>query len=129
MLRSSDRCSPVRLPDAWKRPGLEAELLAPCLAVPVCSDSLGAIAIVLFGPHQNGNDIDPDEREMLSEVATRAAGGYERAAFVLLNGEVSQLRASLAALKPATCWELRRRTPTERKRARARAHLTPATAA
>jgi len=101
-LRSSDRCSPVRLPDAWKRPGLEPELLAPCLAVPVCSDSLGAIAIVLFGPHRNGNDIDPDEREMLSEVATRAAGGYERAAFVLLNREVSELRARPAALKPAT---------------------------
>lgn len=103
VLRSIDGCAPVRLPgDAWKRPGLEPELLAPCLAVPVCSDSLGAIAIVLLGPHQNGNDIDPDEREMLSEFATRAAGGYERAAFVQLNKEVSELRTSLAALKPAT---------------------------
>ena len=103
VLRSIDSCAPVRLPgDAWKRPGLEPDLLAPCLAVPVCSDSLGTVAIVLFGPHQNGNDIDPDEREMLSDVAKRAAGGYERAAFALLNKEVSELRASLAELKPAT---------------------------
>ena len=58
--------------------------------------------VAMFGPHKNGNDIDPDEREMLSEVATRAAGGYERAAFALLNKEVSELRASLAELKPAT---------------------------
>src|SRR5215469_6419423 len=102
-LRSIDGCAPVRLPgDAWKRPGLEPELLAPCLAVPVCSDSLGGIAIALLGPHQNGNDIDPDEREMLSEFATRAAAGYERAAFVQLNKEVGELRASLAALKEAT---------------------------
>jgi len=42
----------------WNRPGFEEELHAPCLAVPVCSDSLGAIAILLFGPHENGNDID-----------------------------------------------------------------------
>ena len=55
----------------WNRPGFEEELHAPCLAVPVCSDSLGAIAILLFGPHENGNDIDQDECEMLSGLVTR----------------------------------------------------------
>ena len=100
VLRSLDTSAPVRLPrDAWNRPGLDADLLAPCLAVPVCSDSLGAIAIVLFGPHENGNDIDPDECEMLSKLATRAAAAYERVTFAELSKEVAELRASLAALR------------------------------
>jgi hypothetical protein len=103
VLRSIETCTPVRLlADAWRRHGLEAEVQAPCLAVPVCSDVLGAIAIVLFGPHNNGNDIDKDEREMLGELAARAAHGYERVAFIQLSNEVGELRAGLAALKLAT---------------------------
>lgn len=101
VLRTADASAPVRLaPGAWNRPALDAELLAPCLAVPVRSDSLGVIAILLLGPHENGNDIDPDERDMLGDFATAAAAGYERVAFILLNKEVTQLRASLAAFKP-----------------------------
>jgi hypothetical protein len=103
VLRSIDTSAAVRLPrDAWNRPGLDVELQAPCLAVPVCDDALGAVAIVLFGPHENGNDIDQDECEMLNELATRAAAGYERVAFMLLSNEVTELRASLAALRAAT---------------------------
>ena len=100
VLRSLDTAAPVRLPrDAWNRPGLDPDLRAPCIAVPVCSESLGAIAIVLFGPHENGNDIDADECEMLSKVATRAAAGYERVTFAELSKEVAELRASLAVLR------------------------------
>jgi len=103
VLRSVDTCASVRLPlHAWNRPGLEEELQAPCVAVPVCSDSLGAVAILLFGPHENGNDIDQDECEMLSDLAKGAAGGYERVAFVRLSKEVTKLRASLATLRAAT---------------------------
>ena len=102
VLRSVETAAPVRLPrDAWNRPALP-ELQAPCLAIPVCGEALGAIAILLFGPHESGNDIDQDEREMLAELATRAAAGYERVAFMLLSEEVTELRASVAALKAAT---------------------------
>ncbi|HEY1329335.1 MAG TPA: hypothetical protein VGI14_20545 [Casimicrobiaceae bacterium] len=102
VLRSVETCAPVRLPrDAWDRHGLEPEVQAPCLAVPVCSDALGPIAVAAFGPHKNGNDIDDDEREMLRELATRAARGYERTAFNLLNKEVTDLRAKLAASQAA----------------------------
>lgn len=102
VLRSIDTSAPVRLPpDAWNRPGL-AEMQAPCLAVPVCSAALGAIAIVLFGPHENGNDIDQDECEMLSGLATHAVAGYERVAFLTLGKEVTELRDRLAAFKAAT---------------------------
>jgi hypothetical protein len=101
VLRAVDTSAPVRLPQgAWSRPALDADLLAPCLGVPVCSDSLGVISILLLGPHENGNDIDQDECAMLDVLAKRAAAGYERVAFMLLNGEVTELRASLAALTP-----------------------------
>ena len=101
VLRAVDTSAAVRLPPgAWSRPALDADLLAPCLAVPVCSDSLGVIAILLLGPHENGNDIDQDESNMLEELVKRAAAGYERVAFTLLNREVTELRASLAAVTP-----------------------------
>jgi hypothetical protein len=101
VLRAADTFAPVRLPPgAWSRPVLDGDLLAPCLAVPVCGDSLGVIAILLLGPHENGNDIDQDECTMLEELVKRAAAGYERVAFMLLNREVTELRASLAASTP-----------------------------
>lgn len=103
VLRSIDAPSPVRLArDEWTPPGLDAELQAPCLALPVRSVTLGVVAILLFGPHENGNDIDQDECEMLGELAARAAAGYERVAFRLLRDEVDALRSRLAALQPSS---------------------------
>jgi hypothetical protein len=103
VLRCIDTCAAVRVPpNAWNRHGLDVELNAPCLAVPACGAALGAVATVLFGPHENGNDIDEDECEMLGELAMRAAAGYERVAFVRLSNEVTELRAGLAALRAAT---------------------------
>ena len=92
----------ARLPrDDWDAPEHDANLRAPCLAVPVYSDSLGAVAILLLGPHANGSDIDDDECDMLREFAQRAAVGYERAAFVALRQEVDGLRARLHSLQQA----------------------------
>ncbi len=100
VLRGVETLAPVRLPrDGWVPPGLVSELQAPCLAIPVCSDALGVVAIILLGPHENGNDIDPDECEMLGQLATRAAAGYERVAFRRLREEVTELRARLGALQ------------------------------
>jgi hypothetical protein len=102
VLRSVDGSSPVRLPlEAWNRSGLNADEQAPSLVVPVKSAALGAVAIVLFGPHENGNDIDPDECEMLGKLAARAASGYERVAFMLLSAEIAELRARFDASKAA----------------------------
>jgi hypothetical protein len=100
ILRSINSCAPVRLSeDTWTRPSLEADLTAPSLAVPICSASLGAVAIVLFGPHRNGDDIDKDECQLLVEFVVRAAAGYERVAFVQLSNKVTELQANLAAVK------------------------------
>jgi hypothetical protein len=98
LLQCIETRAPVRLPrERWDGPELEAKLREPCIAVPVCSDVLGPVAIALFGAHENGNDIDADECEMLVELARRAAAGYERAAFVELRREVDALRLRLRA--------------------------------
>jgi hypothetical protein len=102
LLRRVEVSAPVGLPlDAWNRSGLRDER-APSLVVPVNSAALGTVAIALFGPHENGNDIDPDERRMLENLATRAAAGYDRVAFVLLSNEVAELRARLGIPTGAT---------------------------
>lgn len=94
ILRSVDTRRIVRLPrDDWDAPERETNLQAPCLAVPVCSASLGAVAVLLLGPHTSGSDIDDDECDMLGAFAQRAATGYERAAFIALQREVDALRA------------------------------------
>ena len=94
ILRSVDTRRIIRLPrDDWDAPERNANLQAPCLAVPICSESLGVVAVLLLGPHTSGNDIDDDECDMLRALAQRAATGYERAAFIGLRREVDALRA------------------------------------
>jgi hypothetical protein len=99
-LRCLEVGAPVRVDHAgWDSPELPAGLETPCLSVPVRSGIPEATAVVLFGPHQSGNDIDADEREMLDRFATRAAAAYERVITGLLQQEVAQLKARLAALE------------------------------
>ena len=96
VLRCVQQRAPVRLQrDEWDGPNAEAKLRDPCIAVPVVSDVLGAIGIVLFGAHEDGNDINSDECEMLVGLAQRAATGYEHAAFVQLREEVAERRGGL----------------------------------
>ena len=91
---------------SWDSLELPTGLEAPCLAVPVRSEIPEATAVVLFGPHETGNDIDEDEREVLDQLAVRAAAGYERVITVLLRQEVAQLKAQLAALQYGNRTEL-----------------------
>jgi hypothetical protein len=60
------------------------------------------IAILLYGPHLAGNDIDQDESEMLQTLAMRAASGYERVFTHLLQQEVATLKTQLAKLQRGT---------------------------
>ena len=83
------------------RPELPVGLEAPCLAVPVDSEIPEANAVVLFGPHLSGNDLDDDEVELLQKLARRAAAGYERVVTRLLREEVGTLKSKLAALQSA----------------------------
>jgi hypothetical protein len=93
---------PVRLAhDDWVSPDLPVGLEAPCLTVPVESEIPEATAVVLFGPHLSGNDLDDDEIEMLQKLATRAAAGYERVFTRMLREEVATLKSKLAAMQSA----------------------------
>lgn len=85
--------------DDWDSPELPTGMDAPCLSVPVQSGITEATAVVLLGPHETGNDIDADEREMLDRLAVHAASEYERVVTSLLRQEVAQLKAQLAALQ------------------------------
>ena len=74
----------------------------PCIAIPVGSSALGQIAVVLYGSHENGNDIDADECELLSTLATHAVEGYLLVEVARLRRETVELRARLTALELPT---------------------------
>ena len=97
VLRSLELAAPVRLSHGiWDSPAVPVGLEAPCVAVPVRSAVPGVAGVALFGPHQSGNDLDADEREMLDRLAVRAAAAYERVVTSLLLREVEQLKTQLA---------------------------------
>jgi hypothetical protein len=99
-LRCLEVGTPVRVDQAgWDSFELPVGLEASCLSVPVRSGIPEATAVALFGPHETGNDIDADEREMLNQLAMRAAAGYERVVTGLLRQEVAQLKAQLVLLQ------------------------------
>ena len=93
------RGRPTPLPRGhWHRAGLPADDQSPCLAVPVHGGATESMAIVLFGPHVTGSDINPDERDLLRDFASQAALGYDRVETEGLRREVKALREALTAL-------------------------------
>jgi hypothetical protein len=79
---------------------------APCLSVPVRSGIPEATGVVLLGPHDSGNDIDADERDMLEKLAAHAAAGYERIVSRLLREQVAELKAEVKALRNSVKTEI-----------------------
>jgi hypothetical protein len=93
------RGQPTALPRGhWHRAGLPADDQSPCLAVPVHGGATESMAIILFGPHLTGSDINPDERDLLRDFASQAALGYDRVETEGLRREVKALREALTAL-------------------------------
>jgi len=99
-IRALDAGAVVRAP--YAAANVDASGDQPCIAVPVVSKPLGPIAVVLYGAHANGNDIDDDECELLSKFADRAATGYLYVEVTRLRRETSELRHRLAALELPT---------------------------
>jgi hypothetical protein len=77
--------------EAAARNRLPNGLMRPILAVPI-GDSLRCLALALYGPHAAGNDLNFDERTMLSGLADKAAS-----ALMKLNEDA--LRQRIAALE------------------------------
>lgn len=102
-LRSLKEGDAVRLSqDSSNASDVPLDVAAPCLAVPVRSGVPEASAVAFFGLHQSGNDITPDESEMLERLAARAAMAYERVFTAILRKEVAQLKQQLAARQSST---------------------------
>jgi hypothetical protein len=100
VLRCLKGGDPVRIAsDAWKCPELPGGLEAPCLSVPVRSAVPEATAVVLYGSHQSGNDLNADECEMLERLAVRSAMAYERVVTNMLRQEVAELKQQLATMQ------------------------------
>ena len=99
-MRALEAGAVVRAP--YAAANVDASGEQPCIAVPGGSKPVGPIAVVLYGAHANGNDIDDDECELLSEFADRASTGYLFVEVTRLRRETSELRDRLAALELST---------------------------
>ncbi|SFV32362.1 hypothetical protein [Hyphomicrobium facile] len=73
--------------------GFPSGLDMPILAVPA-ANRVHCFAVMLYGPHVSGTDIDSNEREMLVALGQNAADSYARA-------ENEELRKTIAELKTA----------------------------
>lgn len=71
--------------------GFPSGLDLPILAVPA-ANRVHCYAVMLYGPHVSGTDIDSNEREMLVKLGQHAADAYARA-------ENDELRKTIAELK------------------------------
>ena len=88
---------------AAARNRLPGGLMRPILAVPI-GDRLRCLALALYGPHATGNDLNQDERTMLTELADKAANAFMklddeelRQRIAMLESELETFAAELAA--------------------------------
>ena len=88
---------------AAARNRLPGGLMRPILAVPI-GDRLRCLALALYGPHATGNDLNHDERTMLTELADKAASAFMklndgelRKRIATLESEIETIAAELAA--------------------------------
>ncbi len=72
--------------------GFPAGLDLPILAVPA-ANRVHTYAVMLYGPHEAGTDIDSNEREMLVNLGRHAADAYARAETEKLRKTIAELRA------------------------------------
>ncbi len=87
---------PVRLADiAWSTDELPA-LGNAVLAVPVLLRE-HLLSIVLYGPHRNGADIDPDEVRSIAVLVERAGAAYDHIEARTLQARVDTLRRECEA--------------------------------
>ena len=86
---------PIRLADVrWSTEDLPS-IGNSVLATPVLlRDEL--LTIVLYGPHHNGSDIDPDEVRSIVKLAESAGATYDHIEARMLRAEVESLKRELA---------------------------------
>jgi len=91
--------APVRLHDIQWEPAYDGEASsAPVLAVPLVARRQ-LQAIVLYGAHSNGADLDHDEIRSINALAVAAASAYDHLEAEALRERVAQQEAELHKLK------------------------------
>ena len=82
----------------WNVPGLPTGENAPIVALPVfIRHELRAIA--LYGPHQTGEAIDPDEMRSLTALCSAAGAALDHTAAAELSERLEEYRQTVNALK------------------------------
>jgi len=72
-------------------------LMRPIVAVPV-GDQLRCLALALYGPHMTGNDLSHDERDMLAELADKAASVFTKLNEDELRQRIEALESELGSI-------------------------------
>lgn len=80
---------------SWELPRGDAQ---PVLALPVVAHN-ELLAFALYGPHERGTDLDPDEVKAISGLAVGAAVAYEHLEAEALRREIERVRLENEALK------------------------------
>jgi GAF domain-containing protein len=75
------------------------------LAIPIVNQH-ALTAVVLYGGHVNGTLLDPDEIELLSELAKAAATSHQQVRIATLTRETETQRSRIGELEASTA-ELR----------------------
>jgi hypothetical protein len=82
----------------WPRSDVPSGLQQPVYAIPiVVARQMHAIAV--YGAHASGEDLDPDERAGLRDLAAGAALAYDHLATQALCDRIESLRSENAALR------------------------------
>ncbi|MBV9647882.1 MAG: hypothetical protein JO043_10500 [Candidatus Eremiobacteraeota bacterium] len=85
---------PLTLDDTPYRMALPSGPAQPVVAIPV-SFRHHLVAFALYGSHESGETLDPEERVMLRSLATAAAAAYDHLEAVALREELARLRKHL----------------------------------
>jgi hypothetical protein len=82
---------PLELDDTRYRLKVPSGELRPEVAVPIAARH-ELLAFALYGPHESGEMIDPEERSTLGDLAVAAAAAYDHLEAADLKREVHELR-------------------------------------
>jgi hypothetical protein len=82
----------------WPRNDVPAGACQPIYAIPIVVGRY-LHAIALYGAHSSGEDVDPDERAGLRQLAAGAALAYDHLATKALRDRVESLQSENAALR------------------------------
>ncbi|HXW50766.1 MAG TPA: hypothetical protein VEJ41_02150 [Candidatus Acidoferrales bacterium] len=99
VLTLESESQPLRTAEiGWQHAGLPAGNAAPILAIPIM-DRRDLAGFVMYGPHSNGADVDPEEVQRLYHLCRSAQFTYEEIRLEQLTRQVDELRAEVTRLQ------------------------------